>query len=65
MATSLWEPFSVLRDPRVERTKLHKLKDILAIDICAAICGAESWLDITGFGQAKEARLTWCYRPAR
>jgi len=46
MATSIWEHFSILPDPRVERTKLHKLEDILTIAICAVICGGETWVDI-------------------
>jgi len=57
MATSIWEHFSILPDPRVERTKLHKLEDILTIAICAVICGAETWVDIADFGRAKEAWL--------
>ena len=31
MATSVWEHFSIVPDPRVNRTKLHKLEDILTI----------------------------------
>jgi len=58
MATSLiWEHFSALRDPRVERTKLHKLEDILTIALCAVLCGAETLVDIADFGRAKEAWL--------
>lgn len=40
------EHFSKVTDPRVERTKEHKLIDIIAIAICAVICGAEGWVDI-------------------
>lgn len=57
MATSIWEHFSVLPDPRVDRTKLHKLSDIITIVICAVICGAETWVDIADFGRAKEPWL--------
>lgn len=57
MATSIWEHFCVLPDPRVDRTKLHKLEDILTIALCAVICGAETWVDIADFGRAKEAWL--------
>ena len=57
MATSIWEHFSILPDPRVDRTKLHKLEDILTIALCAVICGAETWVDIADFGRAKEAWL--------
>ncbi len=52
---SLLAHFSDLDDPRVERTKLHPLANILTIAICAVICGAESWDDIALFGRAKAA----------
>ena len=48
--------FAELDDPRVERTRRHKLVDILAIAICATICGADSWVHIELFGKSK---LTW------
>jgi hypothetical protein len=43
-----------LDDPRVERTRLHRLIDILVIALCAVICGAESWDDIAEFGEVKQ-----------
>ena len=45
--------FSKVTDPRLERTKEHKLTDIMAIAICAVICGAEGWTDIENFGKSK------------
>ena len=45
--------FGDLTDPRIDRTKLHKLLDILVIAICAVIAGADNWEDIADFGQAK------------
>ncbi len=57
MATSIWEDFSIVPDPRVERTQLHKLEDILVITICGVICGAENWVDLAAFGRAKEGWL--------
>ena len=48
--------FSKVTDPRVDRTKEHKLIDMIAIAICAVICGAEGWTDIENFGNSK---LTW------
>ena len=47
--------FGDLDDPRVDRTKLHKLIDILVIAICAIIAGADSWEDVADFGGAKQA----------
>ena len=47
------EHFGKIIDPRMDRTKHHKLIDIIAIAICAVICGAESWVDIELFGNSK------------
>jgi predicted transposase YbfD/YdcC len=49
--------FSSLKDPRVERTKKHKLLDIIVIAICGTICGAQGWVEIEEFGKGKEAWL--------
>jgi predicted transposase YbfD/YdcC len=49
--------FASLPDPRVERTKRHQLGDILAITLCAVLCGADSWVEVADFGQAKRAWL--------
>ena len=49
--------FAGLEDPRVERTKQHKLLDILILAICGIICGAEGWVEIEEFGKEKEAWL--------
>lgn len=46
-----------VEDPRVERTKRHKLLDIIIIAICGVICGAEGWVEIEEFGKAKEEWL--------
>lgn len=43
-----------LTDPRVERTKLHPLMDILVIAICAVIAGADNGEDVEAFGKAKQ-----------
>jgi hypothetical protein len=42
-----------LTDPRVDRTKEHLLLDIVLIAICAVVCGAESWVEVAEFGEAK------------
>lgn len=51
------EHFGKVNDPRVERTKDHKLIDIIAIAICAVICGAEGWVDVEVFGKSKQSWL--------
>jgi hypothetical protein len=45
--------FATLHDPRVERTKDHLLLDIVLIAICAVVCGADGWVDVAEFGEAK------------
>jgi predicted transposase YbfD/YdcC len=50
------EHFRKVSDPRKDRTKDHTLIDIIAIAICAVICGAEGWVDIENFGNSK---LPW------
>lgn len=50
--------FADLEDPRDERGKDHQLLDIIAIAICAVICGAESWVDIEVYGQSKQEWLS-------
>jgi hypothetical protein len=47
---TLVEHFSQITDPRIERSKRHKLIDILII----AICGADGWEEFELFGQAKQ-----------
>ena len=49
------EYFAALDDPRIDRTKRHKLLDIVTIAICGTICGADNWVDIELFGNCKEA----------
>lgn len=54
---SLIEHFAALEDPRIERTKRHKLLDMLIIAICGVICGADDWVAIEAFGHAKRSWL--------
>ena len=58
-AEGLVSYFGALEDPRVERTKRHKLMDIIIIAICGVICSADSWVGIERFGRAK---LSWFKR---
>ena len=52
---SITTHFASIKDPRVDRTKLHSLHDILVLSICAVVAGAESWVAVETFGKAKEA----------
>ncbi|GAC1662423.1 MAG: ISAs1-like element ISBthe4 family transposase [Ktedonobacteraceae bacterium] len=50
--------FAQVEDPRMERTKLHQLRDIIIVAICGVLCGANGWVEIEEFGKAKEAFFT-------
>ena len=41
----LIEYISVLKDPRIGPAKRHNFFDVIAIAVCAIICGADSWVD--------------------
>ena len=53
---SIMDYFGTLEDPRIDRCKRRQLLDIIAIAICAVICGADSWVYIELFGKSK---LEW------
>ena len=57
--------FAGLRDPRVERNRVHLLQEILLIAIAAVLSGAESWNDIAAYGEDKlEWLKTFLTRPS-
>ena len=47
------EYFSIIKDPRIKRRKLHKLLDIIVIAILAVISGADNWNEIEDYGTMK------------
>lgn len=47
---SLISSFEGLNDPRINRTKLHPLENIIFITVSAVICGFEGWDEIAEFG---------------
>jgi len=49
--------FDSLTDPRVERTRLHPLKDIIGITICAVLSGCDDWEEIEMYGRGKQPWL--------
>jgi predicted transposase YbfD/YdcC len=53
---SLTDHLTEVEDPRIDRTKRHQLLDIIVIAVCAVVCGADDWMAIERFGQAK---LDW------
>jgi predicted transposase YbfD/YdcC len=59
MSSNLLDHFSDLKDPRIERKKLHSLRDIILLVISATLSGAEGWEAIAEFGHNK---LEWLRR---
>jgi predicted transposase YbfD/YdcC len=57
LTASILGYFARVPDPRVERTRLHSLTDILALSLCAVICGADSFCAIEEFGHARKEWL--------
>jgi len=53
---SLIEHFGTVSDPRINRTRRHNLIDILVIGVCAVISGADDFVHMALFGEAK---LEW------
>lgn len=58
MKTTISEQFAELGDPRIERTKLHPLINIITISLCAIISGADDWVAIAAYGRTKQAFLS-------
>lgn len=52
-----WTHFEGLKDPRVDRTRRHELKDIVVTSVLAVICGADGWSDIVQFAQDRQEWL--------
>src|SRR4030095_9024511 len=51
------ESFGKIKDPRVERTKLHSLLDIIALGILGIMAGAQSFEEVEDFGKTHEEWL--------
>ena len=51
--------FSTLPDPRVDRTKLYPLTEIILLIVSASLCGCDGWKSIKDFGESK---LEWLRR---
>jgi hypothetical protein len=53
-SASIVSHFAELADPRQSQNREHKFIDIIVIAICAAICGADDWVAVEQFGEAKK-----------
>jgi predicted transposase YbfD/YdcC len=49
--------FAALEDPRVLRSQRHPLLNVLAIGLCAVICGARHFTEMEEFGKNKQSWL--------
>lgn len=45
--------FQDIEDPRINRKKLHPLINIIAIALCAILCGADTWVEVERYGKTK------------
>ena len=56
---SLAEAFSIIVDPRVAGRNTHDLVEMLVVSVCAMLCGADNFVEIHAWA---EARLDWLRR---
>jgi predicted transposase YbfD/YdcC len=54
-ALAIKSHFRKLKDPRMERSKLHPLINVVTIAICGVICRCEDWQQIALFGEKRQA----------
>lgn len=54
---TLHEHMSAIKDPRISRTKKHRLDDIPIITLCAVLCRATSFEDIAELAEVRESWL--------
>jgi predicted transposase YbfD/YdcC len=52
------EFLSFVEDPRVERTRKHSLETILVLSLLAVLCGADTFVEIEHYGEAKREWLS-------
>ncbi len=57
ISISILKFFAQLNDPRQTAKVLYPLPEIILVALCAAICGADSFVEMEEFGNAKRAFL--------
>jgi predicted transposase YbfD/YdcC len=50
----LLEAFARVEDPRIDRTKLHPLLNVLVMALCGAIAGANGWDELAEFARSRK-----------
>ena len=53
---SIIDAFADLPDPRLDRTRLHSLSDVIVLTLCGVLCGVDNWVELERFCRA---RLKW------
>jgi predicted transposase YbfD/YdcC len=53
VAETFLDYFSPIKDPRIDRSKLFPLEEVLFLVLTAVLCGSESWRGIETFGRLK------------
>ena len=56
--TTIMSYFADMDDPRTGQNITHPLINIVTIAILGVICGADGWVDIERYGNAKKAWLS-------
>jgi predicted transposase YbfD/YdcC len=51
-----FQHFSIVPDPRIDRSKKHPLLDVIAVAVLAALCGIDSF---EGFAMFAKMRIKW------
>lgn len=52
-AVAIKKHFGKLKDPRINRRKLHLLIDIITIAICGVVSGCDDWQQVETFGKSR------------
>ncbi len=55
VCSSIIEHFSELPDPRIVLKTQHRLVDIVTMTLCAALAGADDWVEIAAYAKARES----------
>ena len=57
VSLSIVRNFETVTDPRILLKTTHKLVEVIAIAICAVICGADKWTQVEEYGKANQGWL--------
>lgn len=58
LSERLRDCFATIVDPRVERTRLHQLSDILTIAVLSVVAGGQGWEEMEVYGLSKQQWLS-------